>query len=138
MEAGFFRLGGRGVVTGDRYLWDYLDQLSGEKHDFDYSGFALIDYFLTFVALPEPLKTLLGLATSPDGHYYCFDYPLAADVSSYLETHPPDPTELSGFASEQGQVPGDYARLLMASHDALIRWLKCVSPSHCGVLHLTF
>lgn len=137
-QRGFLGFGRREVVTGDRYLWEFLDEEAEAKHEFEESGFVLIDYFLTFVTLPEPLQTQLGAATSPDAHYYRFEPSLAAALAGYLETHPPDPSELRTFASEQGHEAEDSVPRLTACHDTLIGWWRRVSESRFGVLHLTF
>ena len=47
-KKGFLGFGSREIVTGDRYLWEFLDLEAASKHDFDHSGFAIVDYFLTF------------------------------------------------------------------------------------------
>jgi hypothetical protein len=137
-KKGFLGLGRREVVTGERYLWEYLDGESASKHNFPYSGFVMVDYFFTFVPLPEPLQAQLGAASSPDGHYHQFEHSLASSLAGYLEGHSPDHAELAEFASEQGQNASEYVPLLTETHDTLIQWLRRVSPSHFGVLHLTF
>jgi hypothetical protein len=44
-KKGFLGFGSRQEITGERYLWEYLDQEAASKHDFQYSGFAIVDYF---------------------------------------------------------------------------------------------
>ena len=53
--------GTKEIVTGDRFLWEYLDSATTGKTDFDFSGFAFIDYLLSFVtaSLPEHLNVAL-------------------------------------------------------------------------------
>ena len=36
--------GTKEIVTGDRFLWEYLDSTTAGKTGFDFSGFAFIDY----------------------------------------------------------------------------------------------
>jgi hypothetical protein len=137
-KKGILGFGSREIVTGERYLWEFLDLEAASKHDFDHSGFAIVDYFLTFVQLPEPLQAQLTAAASPDGHYFQFEHSLASAIAGYLESHPPDPAALTGFASGQGQDALEYVPLMTATHHALIQWFRGVSPSQFGVLHLTF
>lgn len=137
-KKGFMGFGSREVVTGERYLWEYLDLEATSTHDFQYSGFAIVEYFFTFVQLSEPLQAQLNAASSPDGHYYQFEHSLASSIAEHLENHPPDHAELTEFASEQGQKASEYVPLLTETHDTLIQWLRLVSSSHFGVLHLTF
>lgn len=138
LKKGFLGFGSRAVITGERYLWEYLDQESASKHNFDYSGFVIVDYFFTFVQFPEPLQTQLTTASSPDGHYFQFEHPLASAIAEYLEKHPPDHAELVDFASEQGQDASLHVPLLIETHSTLIQWLRLVSSSQFGILHLTF
>lgn len=137
-KKGFLGFGSSKVVTGERYLWEYLDQEATSKHDFAYSGFVIVDYFLTFVQLPEPLQKQLTTAASPDGHYFQFEHPLASTIAEHLERHPPAHAELTEFASEQGQDASEYVPLLGETHATLIHWFRLVSQSQFGVLHLTF
>ncbi len=135
---GFLGFGRREVVTGDRYLWEFLDQEAASKHDFDHSGFLIVDYFFTFIQLPSRLQARLTEATSPDGHYYEFSHSLATAIAGHLESHPPNQAELSEFAAEQGHDSADYVPLLTETHSTLTEWLRRVSASHIGVLHVTF
>lgn len=128
----------REVSTGDRYLWEYLDQEFISKHDFDHSGFFIVDYFLTFIQLPEPLSTQLAAATSPDCHYFQFEHSLASAIADHLESHPPVHAELSEFANEQGQDASEYVPLLIETHNMLIQWFRLITSKQFGILHLTF
>jgi hypothetical protein len=127
----------RKVVSGDRHLWEFLDEQCDHCLDFPYSGFVLIDYFYTFVALPEPLQQALN-AAAIDDHHTVIDPPLAAGLAGFLESRPPDDAALSRFADEQGQDPREYVEPLRATHGVLIDWFRRVGPSQFAVLHLTF
>lgn len=50
--------GTKEIVTGDRFLWEYLDSAATDKTDFPFSGFTFIDYFFTFLtaSLPKHLE----------------------------------------------------------------------------------
>ena len=137
-KKGFFGFDVREVVTGDRFLWEFLDQEATSKHDFDYSGFIIVDYFFTFVQLPDPLQTQLTAATSPDGHYFQFEHLLASSLVDHLQSHPPDHAELAEFAREQGHDASECVPLLIETHSTLIQWFRLVTLSQFGVLHLTF
>jgi|JI10StandDraft_1071094.scaffolds.fasta_scaffold205818_2 hypothetical protein len=134
--------GQREIVTGDRFLWEYLDSdsVSVDRVDFPFSGFAFIDYFLTFVAqrLPKDLESALAEATMDD-HYFTFSAELAARLAAYLRSHPPDVDSLSVFASEHDSRGGaEYIQMLGETHDFLLAWFDRVVANTFGVLHLTF
>lgn len=135
---GFFGIGRREIITGERYLWEYLDDEAADRHDFNDSGFAIIDYLFTYLQLPGSLQAELSAATSKDGHYTSFDHALASSLSDFLQQNPPDEPSLAGFTEKLGHKASEYVPVLTATHAALIQWFRSFSPSEFGVLHLTF
>ena len=136
----FGLLGSQTVETAGRPLWEYLGEQADSQHDFPHSGFAIVDYLLTYVLTeaPDLLQKRFGDATSKDAHYFTLDHQLTQDMLSYLESHVPDDTDLAEFSAEQGHDPVDYSPFLRETHGILCDWLRAVPPSHFGVLHLTF
>jgi hypothetical protein len=131
--------GRKEVVTGERFLWEYLDSATTDKIDFPFSGFVFIDYFFTFVTstLPKDLETALAGA-AVDEHYYAISSDLAATFAEYLQTHPPDDAALSAFAAEQNADDPEYVRALRETHDFILRWFSRIAPGSFGALHITF
>lgn len=132
--------GRKEVITGDRFLWEYLDSATTDSTEFPFSGFALINYLFTFVAnnLPENLKSALSGAAIDD-HYYAFSAELAAKLSECLESHPPSPTALFAFAAEHNPSGGaEDLRVLTETHDFVLLWFRSIAPGNFGVLHITF
>ena len=132
--------GRKEVVTGEKFLWEYLDATNSDRTDFPFSGFAFIDYFFAFVTsrLPKHLESALASA-AVDESYYVFSAELAARFAEYLQQHPPDPAGLSAFAAEHNPSGGgDYVQTLRETHDFLVRWFGGIATGTCGVLHITF
>jgi hypothetical protein len=132
--------GRKEVITGDRYLWEYLDSAAADRSELPYSGFAFIDYFFSFVCpnLPAPLEAELKQAALDD-HYFAFSGDLASRLASYLKAHAPDTAALTTFAQAQDSGHGpDYVACLSGTHDFLVDWFGSVGAGRFGVLHLTF
>ena len=132
--------GTKEIVTGDRFLWEYLDSATTAKTEFDYSGFAFIEYLLTFViaSLAEPLAAALT-AAAVDDHYYAISAELAASLGDYLRSHPPDPAALQSFVDENNpNADEEYVGALRDTHDFLVRWFGTIDPRSFGVIHITF
>lgn len=137
-KRGFF--GTREIVTGERFLWEYLDSATTSRTEFDFSGFVLIDYFFTYLAtsLPRNLETAL-LNSALDEHHYSIRAELAASFGDYLRPHPPDPTELQSFVAENNpDADEDYVDSLRETHDFLVRWFGTLDSGSFGVIHVTF
>jgi hypothetical protein len=132
--------GRKEVVTGDRFLWEYLDAANADRTDFPFSGFAFIEYFFTFVAstLPKDMESALAGA-AVDEHHYVFSAQLAASFAEYLRLHPPESAALSAFVAEHNPTGGaEYVRVLGETHDFLLRWFSRIASGSFGVLHITF
>lgn len=138
MTKGFLGFGRRQETTGERYLWEYLDGVAANKLDFEYSGSALVDYFFTYIQLPEDVQSELAAATSPDGHYIRFEPRLADLVVDCLEQNSPDESSLAEFAEGLGHEASEYVAVLIHTHTILVRWLQALSSRQFAVLHLTF
>lgn len=136
----FGLLGSQLVETSGRPLWEFLDEEADAQHDFPHSGFAIVDYLLSYVLteVPDALQQRFGDATSKDAHYFTLDHHLAQDLLIHLESYAPDDATLAEFSSEQGQDAAAYGPLLGETHRILCDWFRAVSPSQFGVLHLTF
>lgn len=137
-KRGFF--GTKEVVTGERFLWEYLDSETADKVDLPFSGFVFIDYFLTFVAerLPEPLKAALEDAMA-DEHYLVFSKDQAASFAAYLQLNPPKTVDLEAFATEHQPEGGqEYIQCLRETHAFLQTWFGGIGTTKFGVVHLTF
>ena len=137
-KRGFF--GTKEVVTGDRFLWEYLDSAATSKTEFDFSGFALIDYLLTFVpaSLPDRLNSALSSA-AVDDHHYAFSADMASSFAEYLHSHPPDSTSLQTFVAENNpDADAEYVSALRETHDFLVRWFDNIDRNSFGVIHITF
>lgn len=80
--------GRKEVITGERFLWEYLDSAATDRTELPFSGFPLIDYLFTFVAtnLPENLQAALS-AAAIDEHYYAISADLAAKFAEYLQSY---------------------------------------------------
>ncbi|MBI5799779.1 MAG: hypothetical protein HZA92_03500 [Verrucomicrobia bacterium] len=132
--------GQKEVVTGERFLWEYLDAASTDRTDFPFSGFAFIDYFFTFVTstLPKDMESALAGA-AVDEHHYAFSAELAASFAEYLRLHPPESAGFSAFAAEHNPSGGaEYVQILRETHDFLVRWFGRIATGTFGVLHITF
>lgn len=132
--------GTKEIVTGDRFLWEYLDSATTSKTEFGFSGFAFIDYFLAFLAasLPEQLNAALR-STVIDDHYFAISADLAASLADYLRSHPPDATALRAFVADNNPDAGEeYIGTLRETHDFLVRWFGSVDRNSFGVIHITF
>ncbi len=138
LQRGFF--GTKTVVTGERFLWEYLDSTSKDRTDLPFPGFAFIDYFFAFVApsLPKDLEAALRAAALNE-HYYLFSSDVAARLAAYLSSHPPDSATLSEFAAEQNPAGGaPYVQTLFLTHDFVAAWFGRTAAGTFGVLHITF
>lgn len=132
--------GKKEVITGERYLWEYLDAAAPAKTEFPFSGFVFIDYLFTFVAAsaPEDVEAAMRSAAISD-HYHVISPSVAATLAAHLQSPPPDADALAEFATEQspGDIP-EYVDALGKAHDFILQWFARVTPGHFGVLHLTF
>lgn len=132
--------GRKEVITGERFLWEYLDSAATDRTELPFSGFPLIDYLFTFVAtnLPENLQAALS-AAAMDEHYYAISADLAAKFAEYLQSYTKSPTALSTFAAEHNPSGGaEYLRLLTEAHHFVLLWFRRIVPGNFGVLHITF
>lgn len=132
--------GTKEIVTGDRFLWEYLDSATTDRTDFPYSGFEFIDYFFKFLtaSLPKHLESALRSAAIDD-HYFAFSADLAASFSEYLNSHPPDLGALSAFAAAHNPDGSkEYVAALREAHEFVLPWFRSISPGRFGVLHITF
>lgn len=137
-QRGFF--GTKEVVTGDRFLWEYLDAECLERTEFPYSGFVFVDYFFTYLVsrLPQDLESALGGA-AVDEHHYMFSAMLAAGLAAYLQSHPPDAIALGEFVVENNpDAGGEYVGALRETHDWLLGWFSGLQGGSFGVIHVTF
>ncbi|WP_138084172.1 hypothetical protein [Phragmitibacter flavus] len=136
----FGLLGSQSVETPGRPLWKFLGEQADAQHDFPHSGFAMVDYLLAYVLteVPDALQQRFGDATSKDAHYFTLDHQLAQDLLGHLESHTPDDTTLAELSSEQGHDRAAYGALPGETHRIRCDWLRAVSPSQFGVLHVTF
>ncbi|WP_367872794.1 hypothetical protein [Luteolibacter sp. Populi] len=132
---GFFKT--KEVITGDRFLWEYLDEAAEERIEFPHSGFVLIDYLFTFLE-GAPIQTDFATAAI-DANYYSIPGTMAERVARFLEDNPPDHKDLETFSDHQGaQSPKQHAKLLHETHETLKSWLSRVNGDKFGVLQLTF
>ena len=132
--------GTKEIVTGDRFLWEYLDSTTTGKTDFDFSGFAFIDYLLSFVtaSLPEHLNVALR-STMVDDHYFVISADFASSFAEYLRSHPPDATALQAFVADNNpDADEEYIGTLRETHDFLVRWFGSIDRNSFGVIHITF
>lgn len=132
--------GQKEVVTGERYLWEYLDSATQDRTCLPFSGFAFIDYFFENVAasLPEPLASALASAAL-DEHYYAIPADLAAELADHLRSHPPAVSALTAYAAVEHPREGqEYVAALVETHDFLLHWFSRIPPLHFGVIHITF
>lgn len=135
-KRGIFRT--KEIVTGDRFLWEYLDEAAEERIEFPYSGFVLIDYLFTFLEGVEPIQSDFATAAI-DANYYSIPRPMAERVALFLEANPPDGKALETFADQHGaESPKQHAKLLRETHETLKHWFRKVSQERFGVLQLTF
>jgi hypothetical protein len=135
-KRGIFRT--KEIVTGERFLWEYLDEVADERIEFPYSGFVLIDYLFTFLDGVEPIQSDFA-AAAIDANYYSIPKPMAERVALFLESNPPDEKALETFADQHGaQSPKQHAKLLRETHETLKHWFRKVSQEKFGVLQLTF
>ncbi len=132
--------GTKEIVTGDRFLWEYLDSTTTGKTDFDFSGFAFIDYLLSFVkaSLPEHLNVALESAMVDD-NYFVISADFASSFAEYLRSHPPDVTALQAFVADNSpDADEEYIGTLRETHDFLVRWFGSIDRNSFGVIHITF
>jgi len=132
--------GTKEIVTGDRFLWEYLDSTATGKTEFDFSGFAFIDYLLSFVtaSLPEHLNVALR-SSMVDDHYFVISADFASCFAEYLRSHPPDATALQAFVADNNpDADEEYIGALRETHDFLVRWFDSIDRNSFGVIHVTF
>ena len=135
-KRGIFRT--KEIVTGERFLWEYLDEAAEERIEFPYSGFVLIDYLFTFLDGVEPIQSDFA-AAAIDANYYAIPEPMAERVASFLQSNPPDEKALETFADQHGaQSPKQHAKQLRETHETLKHWFGKISQERFGVLQLTF
>ncbi|WP_265594024.1 hypothetical protein [Haloferula sp. BvORR071] len=133
---GLFRT--KEIVTGERFLWEYLDEAAEERIEFPHSGFVLIDYLFTFLEGAERIQTEFA-AAAIDANYYSIPGEMAERVARFLEDNPPDDKALESFADQHGaQSPRQHAKLLKDTHETLRSWFRRVNGDKFGVLQLTF
>lgn len=132
--------GKKEIVTGDKYLWEYLNEAATKTEDLPFSGFAIVEYLFTYVELPEALNAELEGA-SIDDYYTALSANLAGRLAEHLETHTPTVETLTAFAAEEWPKEKDSeqtGRVLREVHDHLVTWFRSVGPNEFGVLHLSF
>lgn len=137
-KRGFF--GTKEQVTGERFFWEYLDEAAAKKIDFDFSGFAFIEYFFTFAAasLPAELERAINGAALDD-HHYDISAGLASSLAGYLHGHPPDLEALRSFVADNVPAADEgYAEVLRETHDFLVTWFSSIAAGSFGVIHITF
>jgi hypothetical protein len=134
-KSGFF--GKKEMVTGDQFLWEHLDDVAFDKIDFGYSGFVFIDYFFTYVVLPDETRTRLNSASRGE-HYYVIDAALASSIRDYLLTHRPSIESLTAFAKEEGKMEDGYPEVLLSTHDQIVELMALPANDIFLVIHLTF
>lgn len=134
-KSGFF--GKKEIVTGERYLWEYLDEAAIGKIDFPYSGFLFIEYFFTFLELPDDIQAKLN-ASALNDHYYLIDAVLAAEILAFLDANAPSAAALASFAESEGRNEPDYIEALLSTHSQIAQWLSTCTGGTFLVLHLTF
>jgi len=136
LKRSFF--GVKEIVTGERFLWEYLDETADERIEFPHSGFVLIDYLFTFLEGEEPIQSDFA-AAAIDANYYSIHGGMAERIARFLEANPPDDHALESFAGQQGaESPKQHAKLLRETHDLLKNWFHRVREGKFGVLQLTF
>jgi len=131
--------GKKEIVTGEKYLWEYLDDAAKTKEDLPYSGFVLVDYLFVFTTFPEDLDAELT-AVEIDEHYTVFSADLASRLAEYFKANPPADKALTTFAAEErpGENATEYAEALREVHGLFLAWMQRVNPGEFGVLHLSF
>jgi hypothetical protein len=132
--------GTKEMVTGDRFLWEYLDSATIGKTEFDFSGFVFIDYLLSFVtaSLPEHLNLALRSAMVDD-HYFAISADFASSLAEYLRSHPPEATALRAFVADNNKgVDENYVNALRETHEFLVSWFGRIAQDSFGVIHITF
>lgn len=134
-KSGLF--GKKEVITGEKFLWEYLDEHSVTKIEFDYSGFLFIDYFFSFVVLPDDIQSRLN-SGSRGAHYYLIDFPLASAILNYLTANQPSLESLTEYATGEGKLDIDYPKALLSVHDQVVDWTRSCTKDTFLVLHLTF
>ena len=129
--------GTKQVVTGERYLWEYLNDVA-KPLELPFSGFMLVAYLFTFLELPEALRQA-AKASSLDKHYLAYSAELAAELANHLEAHPPSTAALEEFAEEENAPsPAEYVEALRETHAIVVDWFRRTQPGSFGVLHLSF
>ncbi len=134
-KSGFF--GKKEIVTGELFLWEYLDQSALQRIDFEYSGFLFIDYFFSFVVFPEDIQLELN-ASARGEHYHALDSTLARKIRAFLLSNTPSHDALSLFANEENNMEPGYPEALLSTHNQLIQWLDSCTDGSFIVIHLTF
>ncbi len=134
-KSGFF--GKKEIVTGEAYLWEYLDGIADQKTDFEFSGFLFIDYFFTFLVLPDDLQAALT-ASGRGEHYYAIDADLAGRIRAFLQKSAPSTAALTSFAEGEGKAEPGYVDALLSTHSQLLAWFGSCTTGSFLVLHLTF
>ena len=134
-KSGLF--GKKEVVTGERFVWEYLDEAAASKIDFDYSGFLFIDYFFTYVVLPDDIQTRLNSGCRGE-HYYLIDSSLASAIRGYLTAHRPSIESLTEYSIGEGKIDREYPDALLSVHDQIVDWMGSCTNGTFLVLHLTF
>ena len=134
-KRGLFRT--KEIISGDRYLWEYLDSSATQKIDFPHSGFVIVDYLFTLIEFTEDIQEMIDDQVI-DEHYNTFDHALCGRIAAFLEDKNPSDSDFEAFARDEGRDPDGYIEALRTTHTLLVDWFRSANADELLVLHLTF
>ena len=124
-------------VAGEQ-VWEFLDRVSVEKTELEFSGFLLVDYLFVYPgnrgAVHFDHSDENSHALSPGG---------ADKLATFLRAHPVDRAAIENYLKKDGRPLGESEReatldAYEESHASLLAWCASIQPGTFGVLYLSF
>ena len=123
-------------TVGEKYLWEFLDEVCEKKDELNYSGFFVVDY-MTYLELDED-----HFFQPVDDYFMKLSHEGAKELAAFLEAHPPDKTRLEEFwKNENDDAVSDLEEVIdtfVDVHNTIHKWASEINVSKFGVLFLSF
>lgn len=127
----------RRETVGEKYLWEFLDEVCTKKKEPDYSGFYVIDYLWTYLQIDR-----IQCFTPVDDNYQKLSHEGAKSLSVFLETNPPDIGRLEEFWKKENEGIdtdiGEDLDTFLNAHKTIHQWAAEIKDTDFGVLYLSF
>jgi len=125
------------VQVLEKALWEFLDESSLEKLDFDYSGFLIVTYLWTYLDKTDDyLKSI-------DEYYSIITAEDSKQMLEYINSKPIVENEIIEFIKTEDSLIGDeelpeMITIYKNTYDTLVKWLSSIEENSFGILHLAF